>query len=222
MLVRTRRIGDLCVRWGPMSFFYDLLVVVTSSYRKNLDGSQILFKIHTVCVWVCVGVGMCVCVLDWVFVSLCVFYVYVSVCMFVFLSVCMILCDSVKVWQTAYMAAPWELLFVMSTILEEGLEPRPSMINVFIPSQHTEAGTRVWDDPQPCDWGSGSVGGWVAERDTRCVQAKGFKPNNPRRVRSKASSHSVMVKVTIQIPKLGSKTLLVVHRLDALFYLLCE
>ena len=127
-----------------------------------------------VCAWlsVCVFVGLlCVCEC-------------VSVCLFF-----MILCDSLKVWQTAYMAAPWELLFVMSTILEEGLEPRPSMINVFIPSQHTEAGTRVWDDPQPCDWGSGSVGGWVAERDTRCVQAKGFKPNNPRRVRSKASSH---------------------------------
>ena len=126
--------------------------------------------------------------------SVCVFVCLLCVCecvsMFVLLSVWMILCDSLKVWQTAYMAAPWELLFVMSTILEEGLEPRPSMINVFIPSQHTEAGTRVWDDPQPCDWGSGSVGGWVAERDTRCVQAKGFKPNNPRRVRSKASSHS--------------------------------
>ena len=64
MLVRTRRIAAMCVQWGPMSLIYDLLVVVTSSYQKNLDCSQILFKIHTVCVWVCVGVGMCVCVLD--------------------------------------------------------------------------------------------------------------------------------------------------------------
>ena len=30
------------------------------------------------------------------------------------------------------------------------------------------------------------------------------------------------VKVTIQIPKFGSKTLLVAHRLDVQFYLLCE
>ena len=74
----------------------------------------------------------------------------------------------------------WELLFVMSTILEEGLEPRPSMINVFIPNQHTDDETRVWDDTQPCDRGSGSIGGSVAERDTRWVQAKRVKPNNPR------------------------------------------
>ena len=156
------------------------------------------FLEHTQCFLACVSVWVCAYVFLFECLCLvCLVCVCECVSMFVPLSVCMILCDSLKVWQTAYMAAPWELLFVMSTILEEGLEPRPSMINVFIPSQHTEAGTRVWDDPQPCDWGSGSVGGWVAERDTRCVQAKGFKPNNPRRVRSKASSHFVMVKVTI-------------------------
>ena len=132
----------------------------------------------------CLGVCRCgyVRVCSWL--SVCVFVCLLCVCecvsIFVFLSVCIILCDSVKVWQTAYMAAPWELLFVMSTILEEGLEPRPSMINVFIPNQHTDDETRVWDDTQPCDRGSGSIGGSVAERDTRWVQAKRVKPNNPR------------------------------------------
>ena len=82
----------------------------------------------------------------------------------------------------------------MSTILEEGFEPRPSMINVFIPSQHTEAETRVWDDPQPCDSGNGSVGGWVAERDTPMCSGETFQTEQPQKSEAKpAPEGKVMV-----------------------------
>ena len=104
----------------------------------------------------------------------------------------------------------------MSTILEEGLEPRPSMINVFIPNQHTDDETRVWDDTQPCDRGSGSIGGSVAERDTRWVQAKRVKPNNPRESEARPAPEENMLYEMLIFLKRECKPFLVVSGGDGI------